>query len=49
MGILKFTAPGHMYDYTFLYRISASGVKNRLLLEKAENVKSWYFKNNFYL
>ena len=34
--MLKFTVPGHMIHYTFLYRIIASGVKNRLLLEKSK-------------
>ena len=35
MGILKFLVPGYMIHYTFLYRIIASGVKNRLLFEKS--------------
>ena len=38
--------PGPLGRYTFLYRINTSGSKNRLSLEKAENVKSWYCKNN---
>ena len=35
-------APGHPGYYTNLYRINASGVKNRHLLKKEENFKSWY-------
>ena len=45
MGISKFTAPGPLVNYTFLYRTNTSRVKQRLLAKKVENVKSWYWKN----
>ena len=43
MGILKFTATGHICYFTFIYRINVSEVKNILLFKKVETMKSLNF------